>query len=53
MGMNKEKLIQKLKVLQGQRDIEATHIEADELLLQFIDDKDITKEYNAIDKYYV
>lgn len=50
--MNKEELIKKLKELQGGGDTEMQHIEADDLLLDYINDKDITEEFCKIKKWY-
>jgi len=55
--MTKQELIEKLnKVMQpveGRlRDAENWHSEADSLLLEFINDKDIEEAYEKIDKWY-
>jgi len=49
---DKEKLLNKLRKLQGNDDIENAHYDADSALLDFIDDKDINKEYLKIAKWY-
>lgn len=48
--MTKEELIAKLQDLQG--DTESNHVEADALLLKFINDPEITKAFCKIDKWY-
>ncbi len=51
--MTKEELIQRLKELQRDNgDPEGEHLVADDLLLEFIDDADITGEYVKIKKWY-
>jgi hypothetical protein len=50
--MTKEELITKLKTLSNNLDIEDAHIEADELLLEYINDEDITSVSNDIEKWY-
>lgn len=49
--MTKQELIEKLKNIKGY-DIEVNHVEADELLLDFINDKDINEAYGDIEKWY-
>ncbi len=62
--MDKEELINKLKELVNEKedekngdtywteDSEKDHIIADELLLRYINDKDVTKYYDRIGKWY-
>ena len=50
--MDKKELINAFKLLQKFTDIERAHIEADELLLEYIGDEDIANEYNEIEKWY-
>ena len=51
--MTKEELIQKLKDLQNTGwNREEPHVNADRALLKFINDPEITKEYDEIDKWY-
>lgn len=50
--MKKEELLKRLKELQGEGDTEAAHSIADNLLIEFINDPDITEAYEAIDKWY-
>ena len=50
--MNKNELINKLKRLQRSNDYEMSHVEADKLLLLFINDPEIKKEFGKIGKYY-
>lgn len=48
----KQKLIEELKLLQVVGDTEGQHGEADRLLLDYINDKEIAKEYDKIKKWY-
>jgi hypothetical protein len=49
----KEELIKKLNELaEDNRDIEDNHIKADILLLDYINDKDISDAYNKIEMWY-
>jgi len=50
--MTKQELVEKLKSLQGDTDCEIAHGEADDLLLEFIDDKDVSEAFDKIDKWY-
>ena len=50
--MEKEELLKKLKKLYKVTDPAKDHIEADKLLLEFINDKEVTEAYNAIYKWY-
>lgn len=55
--MEKEEILKKLKELKIQRedpncDVEDIHIKSDDLLLQFINDDDITEAWKDIDKYF-
>ena len=52
--MSKEELIAALKELlnDDSRDMEANHVDADELLLKFIDDDEIRQAFESIEKYY-
>jgi hypothetical protein len=50
--MTKEKLIAKLKKLEKIDDLEVAHYYADALLLEYINDADISKTFNDIDKWY-
>jgi hypothetical protein len=50
--MDKQALIKKLKVLQENGDTENDHIDADDLLIEYINDKEIEEAYEAIDKWY-
>jgi hypothetical protein len=47
-----EELIKQLKALQGGFDKEASHMQADQLLLEFIDNEDVSKAFENIDKWY-
>ncbi len=48
----KEKLIEYLKELKNHCDTESAHIEADNLLLEYINDDEITEAFKDIDKWY-
>lgn len=51
--MSKEELILKLKKLSKETfDTESIHFEADELLLKYINDNEISDAYNSINKWY-
>jgi hypothetical protein len=44
-------MLNELQVLQDSKDYELAHITADELLLAYIGDKEITEAFNKITKY--
>ena len=53
--MNKKELIEKLVALQVNYDTEEAHVEADELLMDFLSNlgyDDVVKEYDKIEKWY-
>jgi hypothetical protein len=51
--MTKEELIKRLKDNQGGNgDTEAQHFSADTLLIEYINDEDITREYDLVPKWY-
>lgn len=51
--MTKQELIEKLRNIQKNNfDLESNHGDADDLLLEYIDDKEVTKAFNDIDKWY-
>jgi hypothetical protein len=50
--MEKEMLIAELRKQQKINDKEMAHEEADQLLLDYINDDEIRAEYNLIDKWY-
>ena len=50
--MTKETLIEKLTALQATEDPEYAHIEADELLLDYIMDAEVRHAYTRIPKWY-
>jgi len=52
MTPEKRYLLDRLYEIQTNRDREVAHIEADEALLIYINDVDITAAYNDIDKWY-
>lgn len=48
----KTELLALLEALQNSGDTEAAHIDADEALLKFIADPEVTEAYEQIDKWY-
>lgn len=50
--MTKEELIQRLSALTSNSDLEAAHVAADGLLLQYIDDEAVDEAFAAIEKWY-
>ena len=48
----KERTIKLLKSLQSNNDTEIAHSEADDILLEYINDKDIEREYKKVPKWY-
>jgi hypothetical protein len=49
--MNKEELLNSLLELDTE-DPESSHIKADELLLEFINDEEISQTFHNIEKWY-
>lgn len=47
----KQELLSDLQVLQDDKDYERSHCLADELLLAYIGDKEVTEAFNKIKKY--
>ena len=50
--LTREDLLAKLKAYAKYDDEELAHVEADKALLEFINDVDIQKAFDAIDKWY-
>lgn len=50
--MTKRQLLKKLRDLQNDKDCEIGHLKADKLLLEYIDDPLIKKEFTKIERYY-
>jgi len=53
--MNRDELLQRLNFIANgglKDDEEVMHIKADEALLEYINDPEITKSFDAIDKWY-
>ena len=50
--MTKEELISGLKAIKDKFDTEEGHVEADQLLLEYINDEDIASAFNDIEKWY-
>lgn len=51
-SMTKKELIRDLTELKNSKDTESAHIDADELLVEFINDPEIKAAYDAIRKWY-
>lgn len=53
MNMTKEELLKKLaEIKKYDGDTEAAHGDADDALLEYINDEEISNAYNIIDKWY-
>jgi hypothetical protein len=50
--MTIEQLIERLKLLQHGGDAEAIHVIADKLLLEFINNPEVTELFDSIEKWY-
>jgi len=50
--VTRDELLAKLRALQQDGDTEGAHIDADDALLAYINDPDITEAYRVIDKWY-
>lgn len=50
--MTKAELLASLRALHGDRDTEAAHSLADDLLVEYIDDPEITEAFKAVEKWY-
>ncbi len=50
--MSREELLKILKDCQGSGDKESAHSEADDALLDYINDPEIKAAFDAIDKWY-
>lgn len=50
--LTKEELLAKLRELQAPSDPEIAHNEADDALLEFIDDVEVTEAFRKIKKWY-
>jgi len=51
--MTKKQLVQRLTdIYNGTLDPEEAHIQADQALLQYINDENVTKAFETIDKWY-
>jgi hypothetical protein len=49
---DKDKLLKNLEILQKDSDLERAHIMADQLLLLYIADSEITDAFEKIEKWY-
>ena len=50
--MDKQELIKRLKELENSNDRECSHIEADCLLIEYINNKEIKGAYGKLEKWY-
>lgn len=50
--MTKDELVKRLKALNNLDDPKQAHIHADELLLKYINDKEVSDTFDDIDKWY-
>ncbi len=50
--MTKEELLERLKQSANSDDTEGAHSDADDDLIAYINDEDITKAYNEVPKWY-
>lgn len=50
--MTKDELLAKLRELADDSDHEMAHVQADDLLLEWISDPEIEEAYHAIEKWY-
>lgn len=50
--LTKRKLLKQLRALKNTGDTERDHVQADNLLIEYIDDPLITKAYDDLDKWY-
>lgn len=50
--MTREKLLEKLNELRDDHDTESAHLEADELLLAYIADADVSSAFKRLRRWY-
>lgn len=50
--MTKEELLERLKECETNADTEAAHSDADDALIEFINDTEITEAYQRVHKWY-
>ncbi len=50
--MHRDQLLDLLRSLANARDIEASHATADDALLEYINDPEISAAFNALEKWY-
>ena len=50
--MTKDELLKKLEDLRADSDVEGAHWEADQALLEYVNDTDIAEAYRKIKKWY-
>ncbi|MCK9556366.1 hypothetical protein M0R36_11250 [bacterium] len=50
--MTKDELIKRLNEIKDEGGGEGGHMEADDLLLEYINDPDISKAFNEIERWY-
>lgn len=51
-GISKDDLLKELRELKSLGDVEEAHVEADELVLKYINDKEIEEAYEGVPKWY-
>lgn len=52
VAMSREELLRELRALEDEPDEERAHVKADELLLKYIDDEEISEAFDEINKWY-
>lgn len=52
MSLTREEALERLKKAAEDGDTEAAHADADDVLLDLIDDPEIRAAYDAVDKWY-
>lgn len=50
--VTKQELIEKLRELKKDADLEMAHVDADDYLLEYINDPQVTEAFHAINKWY-
>ena len=51
-ALTKEKLLELIATLDNNGDVESNHAKLDDWLIDYINDKDIRKAFNSIDRWY-
>ncbi len=50
--MTRDELLRRLRELHGPNDAEIVHVQADDLLLDYIEDDEVREAFERIDKWY-